>query len=1630
MGFISEYNQIISKKEKIDDIIDDLIYNYKFNNQYKSKNKKPLEGYKKLTYNRIKKISFFIKKEKKILRKICTVIISIILLFSIIAYFGQSINPQFNIVSTVLADNDENNSFFSNITNYQSNNTNYENLSLYSFNETNNNETSNTTNNEPNLTNQTNNHIIINNTQTIINQDNFLEKDDFEYLIEKSDFNTNKKIIYQNIENSNEIISKRTLYSKKFSDLNGNYFERIGVGPIHYPDENGKLLDINTNFVLSNDLDYDYEVTTGFYKTKLKGFLDSHDLVEYSFDKTFFKVEIQDLLFSNENGETKLISIPNHVGGIVKGNRIIYQNAYGNGIDIEFLYHPQYFGKYLIINNLSTLNFDNNFSYMQFNFNMKLSESIEVFIDNKRLDQNTILTQEKVEFRDSDTNEVLFYFNEPNSIDNLENSYPISLSLKKIGNEIFISKLISLDWLLQSVYPVKADADTIYLESDIYDMYDDDGSNIDGDTDVQIGRSGDSHWDGYWAFPISGDIINGTINSVTFTGYVSQNDMATAPIMYGLQQENCPALEGTEDPSSYTRTTNSYTWNAINGGGSGTSYTTGDIDNIFNEWISDYSHNTPPDRFGIVLDDAGAWNSREVFFYDYSHGSYSDHTYLTIDYSPPPDTIAPTPDPMTWSTEPYETSSSSITMVATIASDDTPPISYYFNETTGNSGGTDSNWQSADYNYTDSGLSENTQYGYEVKARDNNATPNEGNYSTPISYEYTDVDPPTNEELTFASDVSWINATVTQPPNPTSGSTGSYFNWVTGGAANSGWQNGIYYHNRTSISENTKYGCQVRFRNGDADASNYNPSEKTVYTHCNPPTDGEFSIDSHGINWMNMSVAHPPNPSSDSTAAYFECVTGGAPDSGWISDSSAGRYYYNASGLSGGTTYGYRVKYRNGDGVETTYTSEKQDTTDVGVVAPSVVTNASTGVEETNATLNGWLQNNGTAETTCYFLWGTQNPPIDNNVSMGVVSDGIEFNYDTSGTGLLTKATLYYVQTKANNSEGWDESGGVQTFLTKPDPPTSLTAQANTSTMIYLTWSSGTGANNTYIERNTAASWARGAGIEIYNGSGTKYEDLLISDGTTYYYQAWSYANWTIDSSTLLQWSDTYDSAYNNTNALPTISAEIPANESTSISVLPQMSITVNDAEGDLMTITWYSNSSGSWQIFDTNNSVGNGTYYQINSNFSAFSTTYYWNVSVSTSTGTNDSDTFYFTTESLVTSVDTISPYIRGSSPLNITATGSPGLDQVTLYYRWSEDNQSWDSWDLLTYDSFEGAAFDWGNYSDGGYDCLEYTGGTYAHDGSNAANIQDNDGDASSFYHTSGINVDTPGYECIKVDFWFYSVGLSTGHDFFVEYFDGGSWQTVATYIADTDFVNGQFYHEIVWINESSYAFPSNMQIKFRCDAGTNNNDVYIDEIYVNATTQSAGRVGINWTTWIDSYNPDKSSPWSWDFNFPNSTGYYEFYSVGNKSGSPDESAPGGADTICYYNANPDETITVTPDSWNQGTLTIGTSNESTGFYFNLTNQGDVFINIQVKATNATNATTGAKWVLNTSQDFENYTLEYNRSDIGTWTNINLDYSTFITNLAAGSWQTFDLKLTTASSSIKGDPLSITLTFRSVAV
>jgi len=99
-------------------------------------------------------------------------------------------------------------------------------------------------------------------------------------------------------------------------------------------------------------------------------------------------------------------------------------------------------------------------------------------------------------------------------------------------------------------------------------------------------------------------------------------------------------------------------------------------------------------------------------------------------------------------------------------------------------------------------------------------------------------------------------------------------------------------------------------------------------------------------------------------------------------------------------------------------------------------------------------------------------------------------------------------------------------------------------------------------------------------------------------------------------------------NNVPVLSNENPTNQSTGMDLTPLLNVTVNDPDGDQMNISWYSNSSGTWQEFaPSNNSINNGSYSQTNTNFSSFSTRYWWSVNVSDGNGGWTNQTFWFIT-------------------------------------------------------------------------------------------------------------------------------------------------------------------------------------------------------------------------------------------------------------------------------------------------------------------------------------------------------------------------------------------------------------------
>ncbi len=197
----------------------------------------------------------------------------------------------------------------------------------------------------------------------------------------------------------------------------------------------------------------------------------------------------------------------------------------------------------------------------------------------------------------------------------------------------------------------------------------------------------------------------------------------------------------------------------------------------------------------------------------------------------------------------------------------------------------------------------------------------------------------------------------------------------------------------------------------------------------------------------------------------------------------------------------------------------------------------------------------------------------------------------------------------------------------------------------------------------------------------------------------------------------------------------------------------------------------------------------------------------------------------------------VAGSYTVTLTVSSAFGSDPETKANYITVDAPPSGTWETITYDDFEGGT---GSYTDGGGDCARYTGGTYAYQGSAAMDIQDNSGTASSFYHTASYNV--TGYSELEVQFYFRAVSMDNNEDFWVQYFDGSAWRTVASYAQPANFANNSFYLATVTIPSTSYNFPTNAKLRFTCDASDNNDDVYIDQITFRGLTGTPAGSGLD--------------------------------------------------------------------------------------------------------------------------------------------------------------------------------------------
>ena len=298
-----------------------------------------------------------------------------------------------------------------------------------------------------------------------------------------------------------------------------------------------------------------------------------------------------------------------------------------------------------------------------------------------------------------------------------------------------------------------------------------------------------------------------------------------------------------------------------------------------------------------------------------------------------------------------------------------------------------------------------------------------------------------------------------------------------------------------------------------------------------------------------------------------------------------------------------------------------------------------------------------------------------------------------------------------------------------------------------------------------------------------------------------------------------------------------------------QESFDFTDLSGRYIRLDCHGNTSNDW------NSITEVDIYGYNSSSSVPQYTLITNTSGSGSIQLSPSGGTYDSATVVTVTATAGSGYVFSGWSGDLSGSTNPesltmdGNKSVTAQFT---EESSGGEWIQLTYDDFESG---FGNYTDGGGDCLLDSTSSNVHQGNNAVMIKDNVGTGSSFYHTNGIDVDTDGYTSIRVVFWYITRSYDSGQtdEFELQYYDGSTWQMIKSYTYEDEVAsNDVFYTDTVYIEESNYTFPTDMKIRFESAGTCNNGDqAILDEIEVSATGGSGSSSRISSDLFGDAEN-----------------------------------------------------------------------------------------------------------------------------------------------------------------------------------
>lgn len=281
------------------------------------------------------------------------------------------------------------------------------------------------------------------------------------------------------------------------------------------------------------------------------------------------------------------------------------------------------------------------------------------------------------------------------------------------------------------------------------------------------------------------------------------------------------------------------------------------------------------------------------------------------------------------------------------------------------------------------------------------------------------------------------------------------------------------------LAENAPHTRHVHAVNaaGPSPASN----SLTRHTRVHDPVAGDLSLLVASRFGIDIAVTPPPNPPSGLTGCEIERFTGGA----WaVIRPFSAVYTHSEGGLTPGTPYDFRFRYRNAEGAVTPFSPVRSATT--FTLPPPVITTPSKKTRNPNPNVRGTA---ATGETVTVFFNGLLDGTAANTGGMWTYS-------------ATAKAEGIYTVKVYGSLSGFSDSITIRVDLTAPAPPAEVRTTPFNNT-IDVEWDPSQAADvaGYEVQRKTGTEGTWG----LLNTTGLvlnlRYRDSTAVNGQTYFYR-------------------------------------------------------------------------------------------------------------------------------------------------------------------------------------------------------------------------------------------------------------------------------------------------------------------------------------------------------------------------------------------------------------------------------------------------------------------------------------------------------------------------------------------------